>query len=129
MTTDTTSTTPWPREIRVKSGRQVLAISWDDGTENELEAEYLRVESPSAEVKGHGEADRKTVGGKRNVKLSGAEPVGNYAVRLTFDDGHSTGIFTYRYLKTLAADRERIWAAYLAELEQKGLSRDRPGQA
>ncbi|MGX1305573.1 DUF971 family protein [Amorphus suaedae] len=129
MTTDTTATTPWPREIRVKSGRQVLAISWDDGTESELEAEYLRVESPSAEVKGHGEADRKTVGGKRNVKLSGAEPVGNYAVRLTFDDGHSTGIFTYRYLKTLAADRERIWAAYLAELEQKGLSRDRPGQA
>ncbi|MGX1100051.1 gamma-butyrobetaine hydroxylase-like domain-containing protein [Amorphus sp. MBR-141] len=125
----TSETTPWPREIRVKRGRQVLAISWDDGTESELDAEYLRVESPSAEVKGHSEADRKTVGGKRAVKLSGAEPVGNYAVRLTFDDGHSTGIFTYRYLKTLAADRERLWAAYLAELDAKGLSRDRPGQA
>lgn len=125
----TSETTPWPREIRVKRGRQVLAISWDDGTESELDAEYLRVESPSAEVKGHSEADRKTVGGKRAVGLSGVEPVGNYAVRLSFDDGHSTGIFTYRYLKTLAAERERLWAAYLAELDAKGLSRDRPGQA
>lgn len=125
----TTETTPWPREIRLKSGRQILAISWDDGTESDLAAEYLRVESPSAEVKGHSEADRKTVGGKRNVRLAGVEAVGNYAVRLTFDDGHSTGIFTYRYLKTLAAERERLWAAYLAELDAKGLSRDRPGQA
>jgi DUF971 family protein len=128
MTTET-QTTPWPQEIRVKSGRRVLAISWDDGTESDFDAEYLRVESPSAEVKGHSAADRKTVGGKRDVRLAGVEPVGNYAVRLSFDDGHSTGIFTYRYLKTLAADRERIWAEYLAELEAKGLSRDRPGQA
>ena len=125
----TTGTAPWPREIRLKRGRQVLAISWDDGSESELDAEYLRVESPSAEVKGHSAADRKTVGGKRNVTLTGVEPVGNYAVRLTFDDGHSTGIFTYRYLKTLAGERERIWAEYLAELDAKGLSRDRPGQA
>tara|TARA_R110002020_G_scaffold36894_13_gene110931 strand:- start:2470 stop:2850 length:381 start_codon:yes stop_codon:yes gene_type:complete len=125
----TTETAPWPREIRLKRGRQVLAISWGDGSESELDAEYLRVESPSAEVKGHSAADRKTVGGKRNVTLTGVEPVGNYAVRLTFDDGHSTGIFTYRYLKTLAGERERIWAEYLAELDAKGLSRDRPGQA
>lgn len=123
------ATSPWPREIRLKSGRQVLAVSWDDGSESALEAEYLRVQSPSAEVKGHTAADRKTVGGKRMVRVSGVEPVGNYAVRLSFDDGHSTGIYTYRYLKTLDGERERIWPEYLAELEAKGLSRDRPGQA
>jgi len=125
----TDDATPWPTEIRLKSGRQVLVVTWNDGAESALDAEYLRVQSPSAEVKGHTPADRKTVGGKRSVTLTGVEPVGNYAVRLTFDDGHSTGIYTYRYLKSLDAERERIWADYLGELEAKGLSRDRPGQA
>jgi DUF971 family protein len=92
-----------------------------------LPAEYLRVSSPSAEVQGHAPAERKTVGGKRRVAIRGVEPVGTYAVRLVFDDGHDTGIYTWPYLHELGHDQPARWAAYLAALTQKGLDRDRPG--
>lgn len=123
-----TNALAWPTELRLKTGRRVLMVTWDDGSSDELTAELLRVRSPSAEVKGHTPAERKTVGGKREVSISAIEPVGNYAVRLVFDDGHSTGLYTFRYLAELGRDRETIWEAYLGELEEKGLSRDRPGQ-
>src|SRR5436305_11735566 len=118
---------PWPTEIRLKDKGRMLAVSFDGGQSFELSAEYLRVMSPSAEVQGHSAAERKTVGGKRNVAIMQVEPVGNYAVRLTFDDMHSTGIYSWRYLHELGCEYEARWAEYLAGLGAKGLSRDRSG--
>lgn len=114
---------PWPVEIRLATGRSVLAVAFDDGVAHELPAEMLRVLSPSAEVQGHSPEQRQTVGGKRNVLISAVDPVGNYAVRLTFDDGHNTGIFTWSYLRKLGDERERLWSGYLADLAAKGLAR------
>ncbi|QLP98358.1 MAG: DUF971 domain-containing protein [Rhodoblastus sp.] len=88
-------------------------------------AEYLRVASPSAEVQGHSPAERKTVPGKRDVLIISAEPIGNYAVKLGFDDLHDTGIYSWSYLRELGAERATRWAAYLDDLAAKGLSRDR----
>lgn len=116
---------PWPLEIRVRQAERCLEIDFDDGQSFTLPAELLRVESPSAEVQGHSPAQKVTVSGKRNVAIRGLEPVGNYAVRVVFDDGHDTGIFSWPYLYRLGRDRERIWQAYLDALAQKGLSRDR----
>jgi DUF971 family protein len=118
---------PWPTEIRLKEKGRALAISFDQGESFELSAEYLRVMSPSAEVQGHSAAERKTVGGKQNVAIIQVEPVGNYAVRLVFDDMHSTGIYSWRYLHELGRDNAARWAEYLGELGAKGLARDRPG--
>jgi DUF971 family protein len=118
---------PWPTEIRLKHKGRALAISFDEGKSFELSAEYLRVMSPSAEVQGHSAAERKTIGGKQNVAIIQVEPVGNYAVRLVFDDMHSTGIYSWRYLHELGCEREARWAEYVGELEAKGLARDRPG--
>jgi DUF971 family protein len=118
---------PWPTEIRLKDKGRTLAMSFDAGEAFELSAEYLRVMSPSAEVQGHSAAERKTVGGKQNVAIIQVEPVGNYAVRLVFDDMHSTGIYSWRYLHELGSQYETKWAEYLAELEAKRLSRDRSG--
>jgi DUF971 family protein len=118
---------PWPTEIRLKDKGRTLVVSFDAGASFELSAEYLRVLSPSAEVQGHSAAERKTVGGKQNVAIMQVEPVGNYAVRLVFDDMHSTGIYSWRYLYELGSENETKWAAYLTELAAKGLSRDRPG--
>lgn len=115
---------PWPTELRVRDGGKALAVTFDSGESHELEAEFLRVESPSAEVKGHGPGQEVTLGGKRNVAITAVDPVGNYAVRITFDDGHSTGIYSWDYLLHLAHDREDLWSAYLARLEEKGLTRD-----
>jgi DUF971 family protein len=114
---------PWPTEIRLKDKGRMLAVSFDGGDAFDLSAEYLRVMSPSAEVQGHSAAERKIVGGKQNVAIIQVEPVGNYAVRLVFDDMHSTGIYSWRYLHELGSEHEKRWAAYLAELEGKGLSR------
>jgi DUF971 family protein len=114
----------WPRELVVNKAERQLRIAFDNGAAFTLPAEYLRTQSPSAEVQGHSEAQRQTVGGKRNVGISGAEPIGNYAVRLLFDDGHSTGIFSWIYLHELGREQETRWAAYLKELAQKGLRRD-----
>ena len=103
---------------------RVLRVGFDDGSSFTLPAEYLRVQSPSAEVQGHGPADRKIVGGKRNVGIERVEPVGNYAVRLVFDDGHATGIYSWAYLHELGREREIRWKTYLDELHAKGLDRD-----
>jgi DUF971 family protein len=120
---------PWPTEIRLKEKGHTLAISFDTGNAFDLSAEYLRVMSPSAEVQGHSAAERKTVGGKQTVTIMQVEPVGNYAVRLVFDDMHSTGIYSWRYLHELGREYETRWAEYLAALEAKGLKRDRAGSA
>ncbi len=116
---------PWPLEIRVRRAERCLEIDFDDGRSFTLPAELLRVESPSAEVQGHSPTQKVTVSGKRDVAIRELEPVGNYAVRVVFDDGHDTGIFSWPYLYRLGRDRERIWQAYLDALAQKGLSRDR----
>jgi DUF971 family protein len=115
--------TPWPAEIRLRQDRKTLAVRFDDGVAHKLPAEMLRVLSPSAEVQGHSPEQRKTVGGKQNVMITAVDPVGNYAVRLTFDDGHSTGIFTWGYLRKLGDQREQLWNAYLADLKAKGMVR------
>ena len=119
----TDAKTPWPAEIRLKQDRRMLVVAFDDGVSHELPAELLRVLSPSAEVQGHSPEQRKTIGGKANVKIVEVEPVGNYAVRLVFDDGHDTGLFSWPYLRKLGDEREALWAGYLADLAAKGLSR------
>jgi DUF971 family protein len=104
----------WPSEIRLNPAKDVLTIAFDDGARFELAAEYLRVESPSAEVKGHGGQKPPPVTGKQGVKINGLEPVGNYAVRIGFDDGHDSGLFSWDYLRKLGSERETIWSEYLA---------------
>ncbi|MBX3535186.1 MAG: DUF971 domain-containing protein [Xanthobacteraceae bacterium] len=115
---------PWPIEIRVLSNRSAIEVAFDDGSRFTLPAEYLRVESPSAEVQGHSPDQRQTVPGKRNVMILEVHPVGNYAVRLVFDDLHSTGIYTWSYLRELGREQESRFRRYLDELAAKGLSRD-----
>jgi DUF971 family protein len=115
---------PVATDIRYSKADKVLTVSFDDGTTAALPAEYLRVESPSAEVQGHGPDQRKTIAGRRHVGIMEIEPVGNYAVRLVFDDLHDSGLFTWEYLAELGATQDRRWAAYLADLAAKGLSRD-----
>lgn len=119
---------PWPSEIRVLDEGRTLRTTFDDGAAFSLSAELLRVRSPSAEVQGHSAADRKTIGGKRQVAIRAVTPVGNYAVRLEFDDMHDTGIFTWRYLRQLGETATGSFDAYLEELAAKGLDRDRPGE-
>ena len=99
-------------------------MSFDNGERYELAAEYLRVESPSAEVQGHGPLERHFVPGKRCVKISALEPVGHYAVRIVFDDGHDSGLYTWSYLLELGREHEAKWAAYLEGLAVQGLQRD-----
>jgi DUF971 family protein len=115
----------WPTEIKLRRAERVLEVAFDDGARVALAAEYLRVESPSAEVQGHSAAQKQTIGGKAQVAITAVEPVGNYAVRLVFDDGHDTGIFSWAYLHELARERDTRWAAYLAALEDQGKSRER----
>jgi len=117
----------WPVEIRLSKDRRALQVTYDDGAAFNLSAELLRVTSPSAEVQGHSEAQRKTVGGKRNVTILSVDPVGNYAVRLSFDDMHSTGIYSWAFLGDLGVNAERRFQDYLDDLQAKGLDRDRPG--
>jgi len=117
----------WPVEIRLVKDRRALHVTFEDGNTFTLSAELLRVTSPSAEVQGHSEAQRKTVGGKRNVTILSVDPVGNYAVRLGFDDMHSTGIYSWAFLSDLGLNAERRFQDYLDDLQAKGLDRDRPG--
>ena len=124
MTNAIPTTAPWPTELRLSEGGSLLTIAFDDGTRHELGAEYLRVESPSAEVQGHSPSQRQTQSGKRNVIIKEIQPTGNYAVRLLFSDGHSTGIYTFALIHDLAVKKEVKWAAYEAELAAKGLSRE-----
>ena len=118
----------WPRELRLSEAGRILKVTFENGRGFDLPAEYLRVMSPSAEVQGHGPDERKTLGGKQNVAVTEIEPVGSYAVWLSFDDLHTTGIYTWDYLYELGARQTEKWAHYLAELKAKGLSRDRPGE-
>jgi DUF971 family protein len=113
-----------PTEIRLDRAARVLHVSFDDGTNYALPAEYLRVESPSAEVQGHRPDQKQTVAGRRYVGIIGVEPVGHYAVRLVFDDLHDSGIFSWDYLATLGQEHDRRWPAYLDALASRGLSRD-----
>ena len=117
----------WPTEIRLAKDRRSLRIAFDDGASFDLSAELLRVTSPSAEVQGHSEAERKTVGGKRNVAILSVDPVGNYAVRIGFDDMHNTGIYSWAFLHDLGINAETRFQNYLDDLAAKNLNRDKPG--
>jgi DUF971 family protein len=117
---------PWPVEIRLAKDRRKLNVVFDDGSSFDLSAELLRVASPSAEVQGHSESERKTIGGKRNVEILSVDPVGNYAVRLGFDDMHTTGIFSWAFLHEVGRDAGRLFQSYLDDLAAKGLDRDKP---
>jgi DUF971 family protein len=123
MSTDTQA---WPTELRLHKDRKTLTVTFAGGEKHDLAAEYLRVESPSAEVQGHSAEERKTVPGKRDVAIIEVLPVGNYAVRLVFDDMHSTGIFSWDYLLELGRKHGAYWQAYLDELAAKKMSRDPP---
>jgi DUF971 family protein len=123
------SSPSWPTELRLHKDRKTLTVAFEDGAHFDLPAEYLRVKSPSAEVQGHSHDERKTVGGKQNVAILEVEPVGNYAVRLTFDDMHSTGIYSWDYLHELGDRQSEYWRGYLDDLAKKGLTRLLPGQA
>ena len=114
---------PWPTELRVSKDKSELTVAFESGARFTLQAEMLRVLSPSAEVQGHSPEQRVTVPGKRHVKIAQVLPIGNYAVRLVFDDRHDSGIFTWVYLHELGVSGAEPWAAYLAELAAKGLSR------
>lgn len=121
---DETGAKPWPLELRLKSEERVLEVSFDDGQSFSLPAELLRVESPSAEVQGHGPGQKQTVAGRRHVGIMALEPVGNYAVRIRFDDRHESGIYSWEYLHDLGTRQDELWRAYLEALEGQGLSRD-----
>ena len=112
-----------PSEIRIRRASRALLISFDDGVQISLPAEYLRVESPSAEVQGHAPSERKLVFGKQDVNIEMAEPIGNYAIRIRFSDGHDTGIFSWMFLRQLADEYDGRWRAYLEELAKHGRTR------
>ena len=114
----------WPSEIRLHKDRKILSVTFEKAESFDLAAEYLRVKSPSAEVQGHSPDERKAVPGKRNVGIMEVLPVGNYAVRLVFDDMHSTGIFGWDYLLELGRNHGKYWQDYLDELAVKNLSRE-----
>jgi DUF971 family protein len=113
----------WPTEVRLRKDKKALRVSFENGEAYDFPAEFLRVHSPSAEVQGHSPAERKIVPGKRDIAVLEVQPVGNYAVRIVFDDLHSTGIFSWDYFLKLGRGQERLWQDYLAELAAKGMSR------
>ena len=114
---------PWPTELKVDKDRRLLTVAFDDGANFDLPAELLRVMSPSAEVQGHSPEERVTVPGKKAVRILRVEPVGNYAARIVFDDGHDTGLYTWTYLRELGENKEERFQDYLAELAAKRLAR------
>jgi DUF971 family protein len=109
----------WPTELRLDSAKTTLTVAYDNGERFALPAEYLRVESPSAEVQGHSPDQKQIVTGKEHVKIAALEPVGNYAVRIVFDDGHNTGLFSWDYLYELGREQKAKWAAYLAAVRAR----------
>jgi DUF971 family protein len=121
-------TQAWPNELRLHKDRKILTVSFDGAGQFDLPAEYLRVKSPSAEVQGHSAEERKTVPGKSRVMILEVLPVGNYAVRLVFDDMHSTGIYGWDYLLDLGQNYAKYWQDYLDELAAKNMSRDPPAR-
>ncbi|HYN37859.1 MAG TPA: DUF971 domain-containing protein [Rhodospirillales bacterium] len=113
-----------PTEIRLKRDEKMLEVDFDDGASYRLPAELLRVESPSADVQGHSAAQKTLVAGRRHVGITTVEPVGSYALRIRFDDGHDTGLYTWDWLYRLGAEQGALWQAYLDALAERGLSRD-----
>jgi DUF971 family protein len=113
-----------PTEITLHQKSRSLEIAFDDGARYTLPAEYLRVYSPSAEVRGHGEGQEVLQAGKRGVGIAGVEPVGQYALKISFDDGHDSGLYSWNYLYGLGMDQEILWHNYLHRLEAAGASRD-----
>jgi DUF971 family protein len=118
---------PKPTDIKLHRQSAILDIVFDDGVQASLSAEYLRVHSPSAEVKGHGRGQEVLQVGKENVAIDNIEPVGQYAVRLIFSDGHQTGLYSWDYLYELATQQEEKWQAYLQRLHEAGYRREHSG--
>ena len=114
----------WPVEIRLNRAEKTLEVTFDDDRRFEYPAEYLRVESPSAEVQGHGPGQKKIIAGRLHVGIIDIEAVGNYAIRIKFDDLHETGIYSWPYLYELGENQETLWQAYVDALAEHGLSRD-----
>lgn len=123
-----TGPSPWPADLAYSRSARVLTVSFETGETFELPAELLRVESPSAEVQGHGPGQKQVVSGKAEVGIARMEPIGRYAVRIVFDDGHDSGLFTWSYLYELGRNREKIWGDYLNVLATQGLNRAAPGR-
>lgn len=121
--TATAEKTPWPTDIEVNKADKTLTVAFDDGQAFTFTAEFLRVHSPSAEVQGHSPEERQTVPGKKSVGIIGVEEVGNYAMKIIFDDLHDSGIYTWAELYKMGRDHDAMWDAYLKELAEKGLSR------
>ena len=121
---DNRGATHWPLEVRLKRAEKILEVDFDNGVRFSYPAELLRVESPSAEVQGHGPSQKQIVAGRAAVGILELEPVGNYAIRIKFDDLHDTGIFSWRYLYELGLKKDELWAKYLAALAERGLSRE-----
>lgn len=124
MTAESWESTHWPTELRYDKAEKTLHVTFDNGAAFALPAELLRVESPSAEVQGHGPGQKQIIAGRRHVGIMEIEPVGNYAVKIKFDDLHDSGIFSWKYLYELGERREELWNSYLSELEKRGLKRD-----
>lgn len=118
----------WPHEIRVKKAEKVVEIDFDDGKRFALPAELLRVESPSAEIQGHSPDEKKVIGGCRDIGIADVQPVGNYAIAITFSDMHDSGIFSWDYLYELGDNKDALWRQYLDNVEKLGLSRDEKGE-
>ncbi len=116
--------TPKPVDIALHQAKKILEVKFDNNRQVQLTTEYLRVSSPSAEVKGHGPGQEVLQVGKKNVNITAIEPVGNYAIRLKFDDGHDTGIYTWDYLYELTENQEQLWQDYLDRLQAAGMSRE-----
>ena len=119
-----TTTAAWPTDITLSADKTELTVTFEDGCSASLAAELLRVESPSAEVQGHAAEEKQTLPGKKHIMITGVEPVGHYAVRLIFSDGHDTGLFSWDILYCFANEHEAMMADYLSRLESLGLSRD-----
>jgi DUF971 family protein len=115
---------PWPTELRLNKAGDQLTVTFDDGEAYALDSEYLRVMTGSAEDRGHGAGPRPPIPGKKGVRIAAIHPVGRYAVRLVFDDGHDTGLYSWDLLRQLGAERDRFWFDYVQTLERAGLSRD-----
>ena len=120
--------TAWPTDIRYDSASKTLTVDFDDGNSFTYPAELLRVESPSAEVQGHDPSQKQIVAGRKYVGIMGIEPVGNYAIRIKFDDMHETGIYSWYYLRKLGENQDSIWQTYLDNLRAQGLTREPPGR-
>jgi DUF971 family protein len=115
---------PWPTELRIRRATRVLEIDFDDGAKFSLPAEYLRVMTPSAEDRGHGAGPGRTVDGKKDVGIKDVTPIGRYAVRIDFTDGHDTGLYSWDELHRLGRDQIKLWGEFLQRMKKEGLSRE-----